>query len=701
MTTTTIAAPAEADLLIGLNAAQEEAVVLPLDAHAVILAGAGTGKTRVLTHRIAWAIEQGMDPASIVAVTFTNKAASEMRERLRALVGDAVAQNLRLGTFHSLGLKVLRRYGHILGFRNPERLSPMDQDESVALLRRVMKAYDAGIDLKIEKPRDHYGLIGHWKDKGLEPQQVRPQKEASRELTRHLYAAYEKEKFASQTVDFADLILLSNRLFRTREDIAKTFQKKLRMILVDEFQDTNPIQLEFIHHLSNTGKSVSTFVVGDDDQSIYGWRGADADIFQTFMNHHQPCELVRLEENYRCTSVVLDAANAVIQHNETRIGKNLWTQRQDVGPFGLSVYADGDREADAVAEQIGTALQQGASPKEIAILYRVNAMSRPLEKALIVRSIPYKVFGGLNFYQRREVKDAMAYLRLTADPRDDAAFMRAIAVPRRGIGAKTIEGWQTAARARGASVFDVVQGETKPAVAAFLHLLNDLRVAYRDAGLVGLAKACVFTTKLDEFYIETAKERGEECVENLRELISTAGVFHHRLRTGGIAQESIAHHPGDPLSEFITEAVMDSDAAVHLSKKAETVSLMTVHKAKGLEFPHVFVVGLEEGEFPKISPFRESNIEEERRLFYVAMTRSKYQLQMSYALSRWKFGREDTEMAGIDDAHSGEGGVSSRFLSEIPSHLFGDGIMVGDKKSLPSPVAINGRLRGSDAGDWW
>ncbi|MDX5935549.1 ATP-dependent helicase [Acidithiobacillus thiooxidans] len=678
-----------------LNPAQREAVTLPMDSHGAILAGAGTGKTNVLTHRMAYAIRGGMEPNAIVAVTFTNKAAKEIKERIARLVGEEAAGKIRLGTFHSLGLKFLRKFGHHIGLERCETAAPMDEDEAVALLRRVMKDRFPDTDLKVEKPKDHYFVISQWKEQGLYVNDVPVQKTASANFTRILYAAYEAEKKRSQALDFADLVLQSNFVLRHHPEVAAVFHQHLRMVLVDEFQDTNPIQVEFIGHLTGTGHSVPTFVVGDDDQSIYGWRGADAGIMQSFLQTYTPNHLVRLEQNYRCTSTILDAANAVIANNPNRIGKRLWTERQDVGSFQLDIFADAEAEAGAIADRIRNLLADGVPPADIVVLYRKNMLSRGIEKALVFRDIPYRIYGGLNFFQRREIKDALAWLRLVQNPLDEMALFRAIAAPRRGVGTKTIEQWKSTAQKQGVALWDVLQVDKKASIQSFVQIVHRLRQIYEAEGLVVLVKKMLALTKLEQYYITAAKERGEECAENLQELVIAAGVFHHEMRATGLHMESLARTPGDMLSEFLADAVLNSDQGGQKKKEGETVSLMTVHKAKGLEFPYVFLLGLEDGEFPKITQSGFCNLEEERRLFYVAVTRSKFSLFLSCVRNRQSFGY--TLDAGDDEAEDGlDSHFVSRFVQEIPAHLLGDAARLVQASSRK----LVGSETGSD-GDWW
>lgn len=674
-------------LLRELNDAQREAVTIPIDMHGAILAGAGTGKTRVLIHRIAWLLAHDVPPGKILAVTFTNKAASEMKERLEIMAGDR-AQTVRVGTFHQIGLKILRRYGRVLGFANPDRIHPMDADESVALLRRVMKE-DKSIDLTLYKPRDIFHFIQGWKEKGIAPERVTHQKKFEQELARTLYPQYEREKFESQTVDFADLILLPVRMFEARPEIVERVQNGLSHVLVDEFQDTNPLQIRFIRYLTGSGDTATTFVVGDDDQSIYSWRGADAEIFSKFLEMYQPGHMVRLEENYRCNPVILDAANAVIANNRNRLGKHLWTKRQDAHPIGLVEYEDGDREGEGIAERIADLIRSKVPPQNIAVLYRKNAFSRAVEKGLVQQGVSYRVYGGLTFFSRKEIKDAMAWLRMVDNPDNNEAFARASSSPRQNIGDKKIGALRQLAKKQGGSVWAEARKEVKGPIPEFVDKVERLRRRYLESGLVDLVAAIIGEiVGLKDFYIQTGKDRGEEFAENLDQLIAAAGSFHHRLRTGNSSATSLAPNPGDPLSEFLTESVLDADMGGRHARRSDVVSLMTVHKAKGLEFEYVFVIALEDGEFPNARNGCCANLEEERRLFYVAVTRSKHALFLSYALSRFRFGDPEPSPADREgEENSLLHPVASRFLSEIPHHFLVEPEWAG---SDPTALLIEG-----------
>lgn len=639
-----------------LNDKQYEAVTLPLTQHGAIIAGAGSGKTSVLTHRIAYAIQQGIEPESIMAVTFTNKASKEIKERIAQLVGQKNAGKLKLGTFHSLGLRFLRLYGKHIGLLRCESVSPMDTDEAVALMRRVMKDKFPDIDLKTELPRTHYETISRWKDNGLYVSEILNQRIRGNELSQRLFPEYENEKRRSQTIDFADLILQSNRILQSNPEIAKTFQRNLKMVLVDEFQDTNPIQVEFIRHLTDTGNAVPTFVVGDDDQSIYGWRGAEASVMQHFIQDYTPTQLVRLEQNYRCPPAILSAANAVIANNTNRISKSLWTTRTDKGIFRYDIFDDEDSEAIVIADNIKKLIfEEKVFPSDIVVLYRKSRFSRSIERALSRKGLAYQLYGGTGFFQRKEIKDAIAWLRVVQNPDDDSALLRAISNPPRGAGEKTTLRWHQTARNQGISLWDTLQEDSSRAASTFINIINELQHIYQEKGLVRVVKAMLEKTSLGPYYIKVGRERGEEAAENLQELVAAAGTFNHEIRASRLTRTNPDNERADILAEFISEAMLNADSQKIYDPGLQAINLMTVHKAKGLEFPYVFVIGMEEGEFPHISRFGYCNPEEERRLFYVAMTRAKLGLFLSSIRTVNHFG--------------GDSRTISRFVEEIPGHL--------------------------------
>ncbi|MGK9451473.1 ATP-dependent helicase [Acidithiobacillus caldus] len=430
--------------------------------------------------------------------------------------------------------------------------------------------------------------------------------------------------------------------------------------------------------LTDSGRAVPTFVVGDDDQSIYSWRGSDAHIFRIFLDRYKNANLVRLEQNYRCSRAILDAANAVIAQNENRIEKTLFTENADGDAIRLSDYRDAEAEADAVAAEIGHCIAQGESPGQIAILYRKNAFSRLLEHALLRQHIPYRIYGGTAFYSRKEIKDALAYLRLVHDRSDDEAFVRAVAVPPKGMGTKSLDALAAVAKEQSLSLYEAAQ-QTQPSqkLRDFLTQIASWTQRYRESGLGDLVRTVVQESGLRDYYIAKEKEKGEERAENLEELQTAACIFHHEYRMGETGNRSLAHKPGDPLSEFLTEAVLDADGAAAASDNTPTVQLMSVHKAKGLEFDRVFVVALEAGEFPSAKAAETPDgLEEERRLFYVAMTRARKHLHLSFAHYRLRFGGDS--LGGRTEP--------SRFLDEIPEQLL-------DSECLQDGRAMSARQR--------
>lgn len=644
-----------------LNPQQYEAVTLPLDVHGAIVAGAGTGKTRVLVHRIAHLIQQGIDPSRITAVTFTNKAAKEMRERVSSLVGDEQAQHIRLGTFHSIGLKIIRRHGLKLGLKKPEYVRPLDEEDACALLRRVMKKVLTEDERDVIKPAEAFSIISGWKDHGLTPGDIEPQWMEIPQLAHRLYAPYEEEKTHSNTVDFGDMIFMPVRLLRANPIIAQKMHNGLSQVMIDEFQDTNPLQLELISLLTNGGRSVPTFVVGDDDQSIYSWRGADAGIFKNYLDLYVPNKLVRLEQNYRCSSMVLDAANAVIANNTQRIEKTLFTQNPGGNLIKMNAYRDAESEANSIVSDISGYIKNGEQPDHIAILYRKNQFSRLFEHAFLRNKVPYKIYGGMAFYARKEIKDALAYLRLVHDNADDDAFVRASGAPPKGIGPKMLNDLRELAKQKSSSLWDAAFISANQKLRKFVTDVKDMALLYDREGLAGLVAAVLEQSQLREYYMSKEKEKGEERAENLNELLTASRIYHHDYHMGQTNASSIAPKPGDQLSEFLTDAILDADGAGKSSNREPAVQMMSIHKAKGLEFDRVFVVAVEEGEFPaEMSTQTMEGLEEERRLFYVAMTRAKKHLSISYTHHRLKF-----SMGGMSSTAG-----PSIFIDEVPEHLY-------------------------------
>ena len=639
----------------GVNAPQRQAITSPLEQNALVLAGAGTGKTTVLTRRIAYLIKNGVRPHTIMAMTFTNKAAAEMRNRLTAMVGEETAKSVLTGTFHSIGRRILIKHGKSIKLH--DKFVILDEGDCLSVVKRIFKQCNAA-DVEGEKPKDHLRWIHKWKDAGQFPEHTGPTFPANKEFCRTtIYPQYQSELRRVNAVDFSDLIMLPNYIFDLFPEVAQAVQRGFTHILADEFQDTSWEQYRLLGHLSRAGTQARVMAVGDDDQSIYGWRGATANVLQRFLKEYPGCEMHTLEQNYRCSPIILDAANAVIGGNAERLAKVLHTERTDGEAIQIYKARNRDAEAERVALEIAERLQKGASVNDFAVLYRNNALSRAIEKSLVLAGIPYKVYGSLSFFQRAEIKDALAYLRLVQNRHDNEAFWRAANVPSRAIGDKTLEKLSESAKHMESSLWQAasaVGGPVGQKLARFMNSVDQLAKAYDGNHLDQLMEALVNGIGLKEHYVEKEKETGETKCENLDELAQSAASFENKWRLGksGIVNSLAVNHD-DPLSEFLAEAVLDADIAERQSKLEDAVSLMSLHKAKGMEYADVFLIGLEDGTFPSA---RTEDMEEERRLFYVGITRAKHRLRISWA-----------EMAGYGFSVIPQ--TESPFLKEIPEHL--------------------------------
>ncbi|HRP75504.1 MAG TPA: 3'-5' exonuclease [Rhodocyclaceae bacterium] len=642
------------DLLANLNPEQLQAVTLPPQ-HALILAGAGSGKTRVLTTRIAWLIQTGqVDPQGVLAVTFTNKAAKEMLARLSAMLPLSFgrsARNMWVGTFHGLCNRLLRAHHRDAGL--PQLFQILDSADQLAAIKRLLKTLN--VDSEKFPPRELQHFINAQKEAGLRPHAV----DAWDEFTRRrveLYAEYEAQCQRESVVDFAELLLRTFELLERNEPVRRHYQRRFRHVLVDEFQDTNRLQYRWLKLLADEGREggACLFCVGDDDQSIYRFRGAEIGNMRDFEREFSVANVIRLEQNYRSHGNILDAANAIIVNNAGRLGKNLWTERGAGEPIRIfESFADTD-EARWIAEEVQSLVRDGMARSDIALLYRSNAQSRVLEHQLFSAGIPYRVYGGLRFFERQEVKHALAYLRLIANPDDDTAFSRVVNFPTRGIGSRSIEVLQDAARTWNTSLYSSVphlSGKPGTSLAQFVRLIEDMRRQTRELVLHELVDHVLDASGLREHY---RKEReGQERLENLDELINAAANFsaEHAAETG-------PDIPGDHalLADFLAHASLE--AGDHQADAgSDAVQLMTVHSAKGLEFDVVFLSGLEEGLFPHENSILESEgLEEERRLMYVAVTRARERLYLSFAQSRMLHGQARYNLR-------------SRFLEEIPEGL--------------------------------
>ncbi len=649
------------DLQSLLNEKQKEAVTLPAG-HALILAGAGSGKTRVLVHRLVWLLSHyQLSPSRILAVTFTNKAAGEMRQRIAELLQGS-SGNIRsmwVGTFHGLANRMIRAHADLLGI--PEGFQILDSEDQLRMIRRLSKEME--IDEKEYPPRLIQGRISHWKEEGMRAEEVAvrvmSQDWDKDRICADVYLAYEKLMRANGALDFSELLLLCYELLSTHAEILAQYQHKFQHILVDEFQDTNSIQYAWLKLLAGGGASVTA--VGDDDQSIYGWRGAKVENLARFRRDFEKVKVIRLEQNYRSTQVILHASNALISNNRGRMGKTLWTA--DKGGEKIAIYA-AFNEMDEARFVVG-ALQKriknsdllgtggGLRLQDHAFLYRSNAQSRVLEEALIQAGLSYRIYGGLRFFERAEIKDTLAYLRLIENPDDNTAFERIINLPVRGIGDQTLGFIREFATRSGTSLWvalGVIVREKRltpracGALEKFIHLINELGDEIEILSLPLKVQLTLDKTTLRSHYEKEHDERRERRLENLEELITAAKQFE---------AEPPAEYSGSILSAFLSHAALESVEVID-GEVQDAVQLMTMHAAKGLEFPVVFMVGMEEEIFP--SPFNKddpSKLEEERRLCYVGMTRAMQKLYLSYAQIR--------QLHGESKYHR-----PSRFLKEIP-----------------------------------
>ncbi len=638
-------------LLDNLNPEQLAAVTLSPQ-HALILAGAGSGKTRVLTTRIAWLIQSGFcSPQGILAVTFTNKAAKEMVTRLSAMF-PINTRGMWIGTFHGLCNRFLRADHRDAGL--PQLFQILDSGDQLSSIKRLLKTLN--VDDEKFPPRELQQFINGKKEAGLRPAAV----EAWDDFTKRrveLYMEYEAQCQREAVVDFPELLLRSYELLERNEPIRRHYQARFRHILVDEFQDTNVLQYRWLSLLADGGREggASLFCVGDDDQSIYGFRGAEIGNMRDFERDFKVSSVIRLEQNYRSHGNILDAANALIARNSKRLGKNLWTDRGAGEPVRIyEAFTDSD-EARWIVEEIQSLVRDGMSRSDIALLYRSNAQSRVLEHQLFSSGVAYRVYGGLRFFERQEVKHALAYLRLINNPDDDTAFNRVVNFPTRGIGARSLETLQDAARTFNTPLYQTVPhltGKPGTALGQFVGLIERLRQETANLPLHEIVEHVIERSGLSAHY--KAEKEGQERLENLAELINAAANFSAEAGAAYEAEEGAVD--GSALAGFLAHASLE--AGDHQADAgSEAVQLMTVHAAKGLEFDAVFLSGLEEGLFPHENSILESDgLEEERRLMYVAMTRARQRLYISFTQSRMLHGQVRYNLR-------------SRFLEEIPEGL--------------------------------
>lgn len=633
-------------LLDQLNDKQREAVAAP-NANMLVLAGAGSGKTRVLVHRIAWMMEvEAIAPFSILAVTFTNKAAREMRGRVEHLM-KAPMHAMWIGTFHGLAHRLLRLHYEEAGL--PQNFSILDSDDQYRLIKRQLKAMN--LDEKHWPPKQIQWFINGNKDEGLRAAHVETHNDPTQQKMKDIYLAYEQTCKRSGLVDFAELLLLAYEVLRDNEPLRRHYQQRFRAVLVDEFQDTNNIQYAWLKLLKSQENSM--MIVGDDDQSIYGWRGANVENISHFLKDFPSATTIRLEQNYRSTSNILQAANAVIAHNQGRLGKDLWTEGAEGKKIALYAGFNEMDEARFIVSRIKQFFDDGAALKDCAILYRNNAQSRVLEEALLHEGLAYRIYGGLRFFERQEIKDSLAYMRLVNNVIDDAAFERVVNTPARGMGEKTLGIIRGHAREHELSMWDASQavlsaklmtGRASNALQSFIDMVNGLTEKVATLSLEKKADEIIKGSGLYAMYQSEKGEKAEARVENLQELVSACKQFE--------APEDAEEM--SPMAAFLAHASLEAGEA-QADANQDAVQMMTIHTAKGLEFPLVVLAGVEEGMFPSnMSNDEPGRLEEERRLAYVGMTRAMQQLVITYAETRRVYGQDKYHTA-------------SRFIREIPT----------------------------------
>ena len=633
-------------ILAKLNSAQEEAVTSDKK-HLLVLAGAGSGKTRVLVHRIAWKIQvENASPYSILAVTFTNKASKEMRERIDELMGMSL-RGMWVGTFHGLAHRLLK--AHWRDAKLPENFQILDSDDQLRLVKRVMRSMD--LDEQRWPPKQAQWWINGQKDEGLRSTHIQEGGDPFLATMLRIYRGYEETCERLGVIDFAELLLRALELWKNNPEVLNHYQQRFQHILVDEFQDTNAVQYAWLRLLA--GKVSAVTAVGDDDQSIYGWRGAKVENILSYERDFPGTHIVKLEQNYRSTANILLAANAIIDKNPERLGKVLWTDAGEGETIALYAAFNEHDESRYIADRIQSWVNDGNRREDAAILYRSNAQSRVLEAALLQADIPYRIYGGQRFFERLEVKNALAYLRLMLNCHDDVAFERVINTPTRGIGDRTLELIRQLAREQetsmwGASVIIVKESRLAArainAVAMFIELINEMSGQHDEVTLAEQAENAIQHSGLIEMHRREKGERGQARVENLEELVSACRNFDPE------------DHDLAVLPQFLDQVALDSGDR-QADEDQDAVQLMTLHSAKGLEFPLVFIAGMEENLFPhKMSIDEPGRLEEERRLAYVGITRAMQKLYLTFAESRSIYGSESFNSV-------------SRFVRDIPQEV--------------------------------
>ena len=659
-----------------LNEAQL-APTLQKDGPMIVIAGAGSGKTRVLTYRIAYLMSQGVDPFNILSLTFTNKAAREMKERIATIVGDSEAKNIWMGTFHSIFAKILRFEADRLGY--PSNFTIYDTQDSQRLISSIIK--EMNLDKDVYKYKQIYSRISSYKNSLItvkaylnNPELIEADAMARRPRLGDIYQEYVNRCFKAGAMDFDDLLLKTNELLTRFPDVLAKYQNRFRYILVDEYQDTNHSQYLIVRALSDKFQNIC--VVGDDAQSIYAFRGANINNILNFQRDYDDVKVFRLEQNYRSTKNIVNAANSIIDKNQTKLDKVVWTANDEGTKIKVHrSLTDGDEGRYVASTIFETKMQNQMRNSDFAVLYRTNAQSRAFEDALRKRNIPYRIFGGLSFYQRKEIKDVLSYLRLVINPADEEALKRIINFPARGIGQTTIDRLIVAANGYKRSIFEVLQhldkidikinSGTKSKLQDFVTLIESFQVMNQTANVFELAEHVTKASGLIREFNKDGTPEGVTRMENIEELLNGMKDFVE-------GQKELADATGS-LAEFLEDVALATDLD---NDKGDTdrVALMTIHLAKGLEFPYVYIVGLEEDLFPSaMSMNTRSELEEERRLFYVALTRAKEQAYLTYALTRYRWGK-------LIDAEP------SRFIEEI------DEAYLEVLTPIEVPIAIGRRI---------
>lgn len=647
--------------------------------HLLVLAGAGSGKTRVLTQRIGWLIAAGLaSPYSILAVTFTNKAALEMKSRVEELL-EGPMPGMWIGTFHGLAHRLLK--AHWQQANLPQQFQVMDSDDQLRLIKRVMAEMNI-TDERVQAKSIQW-FINEQKDQGRRAAYVIAQSDWYQEILRQVYERYEALCQQAGLVDFGELLLRAHELWLNNPEVLTSYQQRFTHVLVDEFQDINDIQYAWLKVLA--GDRLSLTIVGDDDQSIYRWRGAKVENIQGFEQDYPGAQVIRLEQNYRSTATILNAANAVIDNNHDRLGKKLWTEGEQGSSIRLYAGFNEQDEARYIADQMQQLIAEGINPKQIALLYRSNAQSRVLEEALIHSQVPYRIYGGMRFYERMEIRNAVAYLRLMMNRQDDASMERIMNMPPRGIGNKTFETLRVLARDQGCSLWQAAEmalnnqvfaSRAANALRNFLLLIDQMtETAFAKDNLDEIISFVNDTSGMIEYHTKEKGEKGRARVENLNELISAGQAF---------ATETDYDSSAELLALFVGEASLDAGDA-QADEFEDSVNLMTLHSAKGLEFDHVFLAGLEENLFPhKMSISEPGGVEEERRLAYVGITRARKELTLTYAESRRLYGNETFN-------------TLSRFVREIPADYLSE-VRLRSTVSRPVDFGLQQNMAIEDAG---